>query len=111
MQLKTLLDSFGALQELSAIKFPNGAVSFRVGKFLNEAQPLINLALEKQRELFTEHGQDQEAFNQANKLLLDEEVEIKIPDLKLSDFKKGDDWIEFSAGSYSVLSWLINDDC
>ena len=111
MQLKTLLDSFGALQELATIKFPNGGVSFRVGKFLADTQPLINMAIEKQRELVNEHKDDKEAFNEANKALWDEEIDVKIPELKLSDFKKGDGWLEFSAGSYATLSWLISDDC
>ena len=108
MKVKTALDSIGALQELSNLKFKNGAISFRIGKFLNELQPLVNLAIDKQKEIVKDNPP--EKLDELFEPILNEEIEIKIPEIKLSDFQKGDDWLELSPGAYSMLQWLIVDD-
>ena len=110
MKIETLLNSTAALQELAQLKFKNGAVSFRVGKLLKEVEPLVNLAMDKQRELYEELKDKPDEFKKALEPILKEEIELKIPDIKLSDFQHGDDWLELAPASYAVLDWLIVDD-
>ena len=130
MKLNQLVGSVQALKELSSLKLP-AMLAFKISKVMNEVDEHLKVfestrtkKLEELgvKEMKKEKGEDNEKFtgrytfkgNNAEKFqkemeeLLNQEVEIKIPEIKIENFKDSDSKeLEISAQMLSTLGWLI----
>ena len=123
MQLKELVNSVKAINTLTTEKLPI-TVSYKISLFLNKIQPELKIWEDKRMELIKELGtpktdeegkevagefkfdeeKGKEFSNKINELL-DEEVSVEVPDIKIADL--GD--IKIAPETLVSLTWLIKE--
>ena len=116
MKLKNIVESIGSLQKLSNLQLKM-KLAFRISKFLNETKVVIDLFEEKRNALIKEHGVLQENgsiivkddkiefVNKQIEEVLNEELDITIPEISLSEF--GD--VEIEPLHLMKLDWFIKE--
>ena len=120
MKLKQIVESLTSVNELMSQKLPV-KISFKLSQFANEINPSVENFNKIRAEKLEEHAEkleskengdvqykfkDDEAakkFNEEINGLLEEEVEVKVPDIKIDDL--GD--ISIEPSKLISLDWLI----
>ncbi len=117
VKLKVLMSSINALKEIAEIDTLDSAIAFRVARFIHDTQEiytgfdtaknkLVNRVGDKLEDgTFSISEKNKEEWNSEIEKLLEEEVDLSIPDLKESDFEKS----SIKPIHISNLLWLIKE--
>lgn len=122
MKLKDLINGLEALNNLAEQKLPI-LVSFNIGLFIKNIADTVKTYEEKRNELIKELGtvnKDAEGketgkfdftkenaviFNEKINVILDAEIDVKVPEIKLSDLSD----LKIEPKNLIQLSWLLKE--
>lgn len=123
MKLKTLVDSIESLNVLTNTKIP-ATVSYKISLFIKKSQDELDLYNSKRKELLEEYGTEvlsedgkktgnykfetedsAKNFNEEINKLLDQDITIESPEVKISELSK----IDIEPKYLLALDWLIKE--
>ena len=116
MKTGMIVNAQPVLNQLAEAKLPMG-IAFKLLKALKEVGSVMEVYEERRKEIFEKYGEpqgdqivvkpeNQDAFTNDMNTLFNEDVEVNLPSLQLSDIES----VEMSVAELATIEWLLSDE-